>query len=110
MLNSNYLKRISFWGRIIGIIAAIYGLTAITIAFYTYYSFIISGLVSLWLGKLIFNIGGEAKKVLQTEDTSIHIKDAKGVFNKYTYFLFILSLLIAITVLSHFAIYIYIDS
>lgn len=109
MLHSNYLKRISIWGRVVGIITAIYGIIVIAIAFFTYYIFIISGLVSIWLGKLVFNIGREAKKVLQKEETPIQIKDVKAVFNKYTYFLFILSLLIAITVLSHFAIYIYID-
>src|SRR5699024_1253747 len=81
VLHSNYLKRFSIWGRVVGIITAIYGIIVIAIAFFTYYIFIISGLVSIWLGKLVFNIGREAKKVLQKEETPIQIKDVKAVFN-----------------------------
>lgn len=109
MLNSNYLKRISIWGRIVGIITATYGFIVIFFALFTYYVFILSGLVSIWLGKIIFNIGLEAKKVLHTEEESIQMNDIETLLHKYSYFLFILSLLIVITVLFHFGFYIYID-
>src|SRR5699024_5732213 len=109
ILNPNYLKRISIWGRIVGIIIATYGLLIILIAFFTYYVLILSGLVSVWLGKLIFNIGLEAKRVLQSEENSIQIKDIEILFRRYKYFLFILSLLIVIAFLIHVGLYMYID-
>lgn len=104
----NDIKRIKTWGRLIGIGSMLYGLVSIVLSFYTSLWYVIPAILSIFIGKLLYDIGHEAKKVLKSEEQSVSI--FQPVLKKYSTFLFAFSIIIIVTIASYLAFmgYIYI--
>lgn len=104
----NDIKRIKTWGRLIGIGSMLYGVVSIVLSFYTSFWYVIPAILSIFIGKLLFDIGHEAKKVQQADGESIGI--VQPVLKKYSTFLFAFSIIIIVTLASYLAFlgYIYI--
>lgn len=99
--HTTYLRRISLWGKMVGSMTLIYGIVAIIVGMLTYYVHIIPGLVSIFLGKLLFDMGREAKKALQSTEEG---ENAVGkVIRSYSVFIACLGILILITIVCYIA-------
>src|SRR5699024_3384701 len=97
-LNSVYIKRISSWGRFVGIASMLYGLIFIIVGFMETLLYSIPGMVSILLGKLLFDIGQEAKKALKSEEESI--RAAQQIIKKYGVYLLCFGVLVILSILS----------
>lgn len=97
-LNSVYIRRISVWGKFVGIASMLYGLIFIIVGFMETLLYSIPGMVSILLGKLLFDIGQEAKKALKSEEESI--RAAQQIIKKYGVYLLCFGVLVILSILS----------
>lgn len=97
-LNPVYIKRISIWGRIIGIISILYGLIFMIVGFIESLLYSIPGIASILIGKLLFDVGQESKKALKYEKEEMYA--AQQIIKKYGLLLLCLGVLIILSILT----------
>ncbi len=97
-LNPVYIKRISVWGRIIGIASVLYGLIFMIVGFMESLLYSIPGIVSILIGKLLFDVGHESKRALKSEEEAIHV--AQQIIKRYGLLLLCLGVLVILSILT----------
>lgn len=103
-ISMTYVKRIHVLGKIVGIMLMLYGGASVIFGFLSTLVFILPGIITLFLGVLLFRIGQEAKKVLRTDDQLIY--GVHRIFHTYSLYLMILGILAIITILFYIGFYI----
>lgn len=96
-ITKTYLKRIGLWGRFVGVLLTLYGLTSIVTSYLTSITYIFTGILTIILGVILFDIGREGKKLFQSEETDGRILE--GLFKKYSLYLSVFGgyIIVAIT-------------
>lgn len=97
-LNPVHIKRISVWGRVIGLSSMLYGLIFIIVGFMESLLYSIPGIVSILIGKLLFDVGQESKKALKSEEETIHA--VKQIIKKYGFLLLCLGVVVILSILA----------
>lgn len=82
----------------------LYGVASIVFSFYTSFFYVIPALISIFIGKLLVDVGLAAKKSLQSDDESIHI--VQPVIHTYSRFLFVFGIVIVGTIASYLVFFI----
>jgi len=90
------LKRIRSWAKIIGVGTLLYGVISIIMSFFTSFMQLIPAIISIFIGKLLYDIGHEAGKVLNLDDESISF--VEPILQKYSRFLTIIGIVMIITI------------
>ena len=102
VMNMNPIKR---WGRIIGIGLILYGVISIIYSFFTSFAFIIPAIISIFIGKLLYDIGHEANRVVQSGEDSLSM--IQVLLHKYLRFLVTVGIVIGVTIVSYITFFIY---
>lgn len=98
-INIGYIKRIQITSKIIGLGSILYGVISIILSFFTSFIYIISALISILIGKLLYDIGHEASLVLKSDEESISL--IQPIIHKYGKFLITLGFVIIFTILCY---------
>lgn len=96
-----YVQRIKTWGKIIGVVTILYGVISIILSFFTLLLYIIPGLVSIFIGKLLYDVGHQASLVMQSDDESISLAQVQPILHKYSKLLMTLGIVIIFTILCY---------
>ena len=101
-LNPIYIKRISIWGRLVGLASMMYGAIITIFSFVDSLLYSIPGLLSIFMGKLLFDIGQEAKNALKSEEETVAV--AEKMIKKYGLYLMVIGgvMVLSIIVLAVF--------
>lgn len=84
----------------------LYGVTSIVFSFSTSLFYVIPGLVSIFIGKLLVDVGLAAKKAFQSDDDTLGI--VQPVIHTYGRFLFVFGIVIVGTIASYLAFFLFI--
>jgi|SRR5699024_1660475 len=95
-ITKKYIMRISIWGRLVGILLTLYGLISIVMGFFTSIKYGMTGILTMILGVILFDVGREGKKLLRLEDADGRVLE--GLVKKYSLYLVVFSGYIAIAI------------
>lgn len=97
------LKRMSFWGRLVGNIGILYGILLIIKALVSTIIGVVAGIVIILVGMLIHNIGEEAEKLVLAKGNNA--RSVNLILQKISRYLLILAILI-FSVIAFYILYI----
>lgn len=69
------IKRISFWGRLVGCITIIYGVIVALQGLFTSIIGALPGILAIFIGRFIYYSGAQAKALLQAKGKNLYAVD-----------------------------------
>ena len=93
-MNPQSLKRISTWGKILGILMMIAGGLSALSGLFAFVVGAIPGLVTVFMGYLLFKTGKDAQNFLETQSE----EDIASLLDNYAKYLFVNGILLIVTV------------
>ena len=102
-INETFLRRISFWGRFLGFVTGIFGSIVALYGLFTSLIGAIPGLITILFSRYLFNVGFQAKKVLESDRKDFHALDL--LFNYFSKYLLLNGILVSIVLLFYIIFY-----
>ncbi len=100
------IKQVQLWGKLTGIASILYGIGSSILLSPLSFVYILPGLISIFIGGLLYHIGRQARVADQSEDDSVEA--VFPVIRSYSTLLMVLGIVIGISLICFIIFYGYI--